>query len=593
MTADALNSSRRPRSCCDKSWRSARRSVLSQAATESTAHGLSRTVGDRHWVVRMLWLLAFLVVVSVLLKLLVDAVNRLASQPVSTAVSPNLEKFAFPDIHICSYPMISASYSATMSEAELNYTNWKINRIMNVLHLANITGEELVRLAAQIFVGSVPYSFLSRNMGMRMEQTIIGATVMPVTHNLVLDVDIIKLSHYKFLNCFTIRPKTSTAQRLLSYVAGHLDITLFADATYNKTLKLGNDTIDVRGLGFINYELLIGSGFRIYFTERGRYPDEYSTSVAVSPGFHHQISLSMRVNSLAKDKKQCVSDKPLESIYDAETGKGNKYNYSLGTCYAKSLSRMFHELGLNCYIAGYSPIMYSDRNVTCCNNLTSLLDAYYSSSIPLKSVLQAIHFIQKLYNGSVVREMVDSVSKMESNCQFSRPCEERIYEPSVTFVLFPLRQGLRTELTNIFKQLTEDRQKTYFVPGREWMVNLFSSAYGPSSTTESEKELVDAASENIVRLHIHAGELSSTLLKQDISYNFEDLTAGVGGLMGLFMGGSVLTLLELIELFACLILGRQLTARNAANSEGDSTVTGHAGNAEVQLEIGSDQNTVF
>uniref|UniRef100_A0A1I8HT42 Fibronectin type-II domain-containing protein n=1 Tax=Macrostomum lignano TaxID=282301 RepID=A0A1I8HT42_9PLAT len=528
--------------------RQSRLDLLYLAAEETTAHGLSRTVGNRHPVVRVLWGLAFLCMLGVFLKQFVDSCNRLYSKPVSTSIEPNTVDFQFPDVHICSVPIVSASYASLMSPADLNFTVELMKQIENRLKAANLP---VLYLGGQLFTGSLPYNFLSRNFGTRKEQSVIGALVMPVNTNLQLDVDIIDLRHHKYLNCFTMRLRDPSLHSLLNNVLGYLDLNLYADASFNQSeiLRYFNNIMDA----------LIGSGFRIFFTPRGYYPDDYSPSVTVSPGFQHRISLSMLYTELTPDKGQCVRDSPDVVYLDQFTGQPVTYHYDLSSCYAQFMNEMFkNEFG--CFLPGYSPILYEHRDLRLCSNL-----AYIDSNATGQSRSGKLNFLYGFTNGTFTEQLVGSMHKMMERCRQRQSCQEAKYVSSLSSIRFPLSQAVNNELINTFRTLNGHRiANNYSIPGRMWMQRLFESGVNSTASSATSLEYVQAVEENIVRVQIHAGELTSTLYRQQISYLPSDLLAGVGGLMGLYMGCSVLTLMELLELLAVLIYGRRLVAEPSA-----------------------------
>ncbi|BFZ08249.1 hypothetical protein BsWGS_11288 [Bradybaena similaris] len=73
------------------------------------------------------------------------------------------------------------------------------------------------------------------------------------------------------------------------------------------------------------------------------------------------------------------------------------------------------------------------------------------------------------------------------------------------------------------------------------------------SEKEMAKEASDLIRQNMLRLNIYLEDLSVVEYRQLPAYGLADLFADIGGTLGLWMGISVLTIMELIELIIRLI----------------------------------------
>lgn len=63
----------------------------------------------------------------------------------------------------------------------------------------------------------------------------------------------------------------------------------------------------------------------------------------------------------------------------------------------------------------------------------------------------------------------------------------------------------------------------------------------------------DEIRQNLLRLNVYLEELSVVEFKQLPAYDLADLFADIGGTLGLWMGISVLTMMELVELVLRLV----------------------------------------
>ena len=60
----------------------------------------------------------------------------------------------------------------------------------------------------------------------------------------------------------------------------------------------------------------------------------------------------------------------------------------------------------------------------------------------------------------------------------------------------------------------------------------------------------------LTRVNIYYDSLSYTLITESIGMNMVSLVAAIGGFMGMFLGMSLMTLVELLEIFLRIVLNR-------------------------------------
>ena len=78
---------------------------------------------------------------------------------------------------------------------------------------------------------------------------------------------------------------------------------------------------------------------------------------------------------------------------------------------------------------------------------------------------------------------------------------------------------------------------------------------------------------NVIKLNVYFPRLEYTRIKQVPAFTFDELISNVGGQLGLFLGASIITMLEIDEFF-CSIIGR-CCKRNAKISQDNNEVKVH------------------
>ena len=74
---------------------------------------------------------------------------------------------------------------------------------------------------------------------------------------------------------------------------------------------------------------------------------------------------------------------------------------------------------------------------------------------------------------------------------------------------------------------------------------------------------ITTISKRLSRVNIYYDSLSYTLITESVSMNIVSLVAAIGGFMGMFLGMSLMTLVEMFEIFLRIILNRIKSTKHA------------------------------
>lgn len=149
----------------------------------------------------------------------------------------------------------------------------------------------------------------------------------------------------------------------------------------------------------------------------------------------------------------------------------------------------------------------------------------------------------------------------ENTCGCFQPCTETAYQKSLSLSYWPLELYQLSALQKFFKggkmsnqildafERLNDTQERYGTLAKENIHLQYN---------ESDINSIIRAStlirQNLIRLNIYLEDLSIVEFMQMPAYEIADLFADIGGTLGLWMGISVLTIMELIELIVSLIM---------------------------------------
>ncbi|KAL4225922.1 hypothetical protein ACF0H5_013910 [Mactra antiquata] len=181
------------------------------------------------------------------------------------------------------------------------------------------------------------------------------------------------------------------------------------------------------------------------------------------------------------------------------------------------------------------------------------------------------HLVNTTHKTKVDLDLLDCEEKVlknlnndrsyEETCGCFQPCKETAYQKSLSFSYWPLELFQLSALQKFFR----NRSMTNQILDAYERLNQTQTFYGPLAEQNIHVEYNDSdinnlirastlIRQNLIRLNIYLEDLSVVEFMQMPAYEIADLFADIGGTLGLWMGISVLTIMELIELIVSLIM---------------------------------------
>ena len=244
----------------------------------------------------------------------------------------------------------------------------------------------------------------------------------------------------------------------------------------------------------------LGSGARIFIHNHSFIPNPYEGFI-VKTGTLTSVILSKTYSKkMPYPYSNCVSDleRVDSKLYKIITGRNNTYKKSdcLNLCYQYKLTNT-----CSCYDTTYEPISIKDRPCISINDIICL------------------------YKIIILFAMEESNNLCDDECPLE--CESLTYAYTISHAGYPSKA--------IANEMLKD---PVLLSGLDNKSNIIDFNY---------------LRENILAVSIYFDALQSTVIEESEQMNFVDLVSGIGGTLGLFLGVSVLTLVEIIELFCELI----------------------------------------
>ena len=293
------------------------------------------------------------------------------------------------------------------------------------------------------------------------------------------------------------------------------------------------------------------SGLRVQIHAPNTRPSPADHGFDIPPGFSSSIGLKARLRSRMQQPHGNCTNKHLEA-------DGRVYRYTLFTCLQLCKQK---KLVQKCGCKTSALPMYKDTNnefVPFCGsveNWKELLEEIWKrrTGIGVQEVRKTIESLSCEVN---LLETLANDRSYESSCRCAQPCQETIYEKSLSLSYWPSELYQMSAVQSLYKNQT---MSSALKNAHKLLTNIIEK-YNVKYANISE--VMDYFKDDLIAINRATTLIHGNLLKLDIyfedlyveelnqipAYGLENLLADIGGTLGLWMGISVLTIAELIEL---------------------------------------------
>lgn len=313
-----------------------------------------------------------------------------------------------------------------------------------------------------------------------------------------------------------------------------------------KTLKIGDDVAAVSVSLFLNnffpttidsyfnwIRLPIATGASVMFHPRGTKPDP-STAVYVSPGTYQQFYVEQKnLTRLPQPYGNC-SDRQHTHLHE-----GSSLPYSRATCISLCRQRQYIDA---CGCLDVYEYFTDDElemgNYTFCLNITQLLE---SSTNRVNDTLT-----ERFWN--VIYCLYDFVPN-ENICDCPIECFEIQYSSSSSSAVWP---NIYNELAFYDRFLRNDGRysKKFEVYEKIWN-NRNDSEVGVETLEQLSK--LNLIKGNFVKISIKMRQKNTEVVKYIPAITWDTMASNLGGSLNLWLGISVMTAVEIVELIYSLL----------------------------------------
>ncbi|XP_060598498.1 amiloride-sensitive sodium channel subunit alpha-like [Ruditapes philippinarum] len=243
-----------------------------------------------------------------------------------------------------------------------------------------------------------------------------------------------------------------------------------------------------------------GYGIRIVFHEPGTYPLPSHEGITLSPGTETNIGLRrVHISRLGKPHGNCIDGKEFKSRYNKK--------YSISACY--EFCRILEAIKECDCIPAEAPdeVHLNSTALPVCNTTD-------------ETVEKCLLSVDIIFDSGEVA------------CHCNGPCQETVYAKTLSSTFWPNNDYLDILISDICKT----KNTTHF-----W-------SYACSSLSYLQNYELDYYRNNFLRVLIYYEDLNYETITEEPMYESVRFLSDIGGAMGLFLGASVLSFVEFVQL---------------------------------------------
>ncbi|KAH9494544.1 hypothetical protein Btru_042391 [Bulinus truncatus] len=514
--------------------------IIAELGSESNAHGLAKIVTSRDTKRKVIWaLLVIIGFTAATLQLSLLVRKYLQFQVVELSEIKDSMPVEYPSVTVCNIDPIT---------------------LRKIFRLHDSTGGQKLKRWFR-FIQKFRFEQMAFMDSFRAFYENLGEEAKRISHELPdllihcrFNREICSVSNFttsfdgNYFNCFTFNGGQLTDQLQMHATGPENGLSLI--------MSVEKANPQPRYYGVYNFEnnILHSAGIRVVVHAPGSMPSPVDHGIDIPPGYSSSVGLKALLHSrLPKPYGNCT----VGALQGMRTYRNTffaclqlcKQRLIMSRCGCKSSALPDLPTGNNVTFCG----VIHDWEAKLQNVSGDMVEGMF---IPTPA-LECEERIQRELNNDRAYEM---------SCQCFQPCSETSYLKSVSLSYWPLefyqlnqlksfldrrnhsdKQHFMEKAYDILHNLSEEDRKHLMEKGPEVAPLLMRKQKSLA------KDASDLVRQNLIRLNIYLEDLSVVEYRQLPAYGLADLFADIGGTLGLWMGISVLTIMELVELVTRLV----------------------------------------
>lgn len=498
-------------------------SRASKSLETVSIHGLPHVAGANSVSRCAAWCVLFVAASSAFTVHMMLLLSRFAAAPINTELSLDAADFRFPDLFICN-PVVVSPSRANEKLWQKKYLQYEGQLFLKFLEQLNSKTNdtthdtEAINYIYRRFLWSTtPAEHLP--WVNNQQQTIIKVTLNSRT----LDLGSFQtVPHDTYQTCFKFLNAS-----LLRSPRDKLGLYLYADSSQLPSVVRNAETLSSMSYSG-KRENDKSSGLLLFFTEKDHYPDDFDVEhIAVSCGMHTKVEVeSVQRSLISTHSSACrAHERTVEIINNIDPRATLRYNMDRRMCIAINVALHYHQL-CGCVPLTF-PIPEDMRNTT-----ARCLDMKKWS--PAQAADNWLCMNKISYN--------DIHEVMKIKCKGSNQCDREIYNLRWSNAAWPTVNLVKSFVRNVIQEVYDQRaDHRDLLPGWKNVLNA------------PDHSLMTMVRENVVKVDISPRSHFSTCLVQSYAYPAVQMFSDVGGILGLYLGMSILSLFELLEVVVLIL----------------------------------------
>ncbi len=561
--------------------------VVKSFADNTTIHGLQKLVNATSYVTQLFWAAAFVAAVVGFFLQFSDIIEKYRAHTTKTVIEVVREPVQFPDVTICPLRNLDVGVIKSLFDQSINRSEGSQGIHPYQILARNMT-QSNPRFETAYFSLIAPFYHLYAAYG-KTHPTLFGrilsrSNLLPNVDRSVLETAMIPTwelllfcrwqgapcdhRYVKpvfdpyFMKCITFQPPVDTV--LSEGVESGLTVVgIYGNSMVDWDAFLSNLSYPVLigGLQEFNHPLAGNQGARVVVHPRGSPALPAAEGLDIPPGFSSSIGISFqRTVNLGEPFGKCSTEDPRG---------GHNETYRLLPCLRRCIQAAVIER-CGCVDARLpQPLNHDHTDVPYCGKIGSIPHncSLEEAPVPPVQCLQPLRLMSdNLQCGKDVQNEMESRSTLMQDCDCYTPCDDVKYSKQYSLSGFPPGP----EMDSIYQELMADfPQRLRASNPSHIKLQLYEQHFGFANRYAGFKDLA--------KINVHVADTAVVKTTQKRDYTSGDLLSDIGGNLGLFVGMSLLSLGEILQLLWDVAFTLRKPARAAASpNTAVSTINGGA-----------------
>nr|XP_011440507.2 FMRFamide-activated amiloride-sensitive sodium channel isoform X2 [Crassostrea gigas] len=523
--------------------------IVQELGSESNAHGLAKIAMSRKTKRKVMWsLLVIIGFTAAAIHLSFLVIKYLQYNVVEVSEMKDGMPVEFPSVTICN----TQALSLTKLKDRMNETP-DINNWFQFISNANF-GEHFSRVeSVQGFYENLFQE--AKNVGHEIKDTLLHCRFNQRPchpHNFTR-----YFNGKNYYNCYTFNSKQGDHDMQYMHTTG-------PQHGLSIVMALDNDDPPLGAYGLYNQESNIEhtAGLRVQVHAPQTMPSPMDHGFDIPPGYSSSVGLKAVMNSRKPyPYGNCTYDR---------LKRYPKYRNTIFSCFQLCKQEIVIR-ECQCRTSGL-PSTPEQKNLSYCGTFHHWQNLFQQLS-KSGSFNRTHLYNQKLDCEVKVLHRLSNDRSYEVGCGCFQPCQETSYQKSISLSYWPLEFNQYNALQTFYGILEDsNRINNSFMSEAYYNLHEIIKKYEPlaqNMTGENAEQLLHAdipmderrkqaratqlIHQNLLRLNVYLEDLSVIEFKQMADYDIADLLSDIGGTLGLWMGISILTIMELVELAIRLV----------------------------------------